>query len=335
MANTSTSKAKITNLSWDQARAASIVLVSGPEDFLADRAERIIRTNLREQHPELEISQFDAGLYQAGQLLTAASPSLFNEPRLLLVDSVEKCTDDFISESVHYLEAIPEDTTLILRHRSGVRGKKLLDAVRALGALAVEISCQEIKRDQDKSQFVQSEFRNAKRQASPQAIRLLVSALGSDLAGLAAACQQLINDTSGEIDEALVNRYYADRAEVTAFQVIDEALAGRAGKALIMLRQSLESGVDAVPIAAAFASKFRTMALVAYGRQHPEADTGLKLPDWLLDRARRDLSNWTDVGLGRVITAIAEVDSGLKGNSRQPVYLLEKLVELVARQGRD
>lgn len=325
---------KIQTVSWDQVKPAPVILISGPEDFLGLRVERSIRDQLRERFPELEFNQFDAALYQAGQLLTAASPSLFGEPRLIVVDSVEKCVDDFLTEALHFLGAIPEDTYLVLRHRSGVRGKKLLDATRALGALAIEVSCQELKRDQDKSQFVQAEFGRAGRQISAQAVRILVTAFSSDLAGLAAACQQLITDTTGPIDETAVNRYYADRAEVTAFQVIDEALAGRGGKALVMLRQSLESGVDPVPIAAAFASKFRTMALVSYARQHPEADTGLKLPDWLLDRARRDLSGWSDTGLAQVIQAIAEVDSGLKGSSRQPVYLLEKLVELVARQGR-
>src|SRR5690606_24132340 len=103
---------------------------------------------------------------------------------------------------------------------------------------------------------------------------------------------------------------------------------------LVMLRQSIESGVDPVPIVAAFASKFRTMSLLAYQRQHPDADIGINLPDWLRDRAKRDLAGWNDAGLARTIQAIAEADAGLKGGSRQPEYLLERLVELVARQGR-
>jgi DNA polymerase-3 subunit delta len=83
---------------WSSARPAPIVLISGSEEFLADRALTRIRDALREADPSVEVSDLDASNYGAGQLLTLASPSLFGEPRLIRVSNVEKCTDEFLIE---------------------------------------------------------------------------------------------------------------------------------------------------------------------------------------------------------------------------------------------
>jgi hypothetical protein len=64
-----------------------------------------------------------------------------------------------------------------------------------------------------------------------------------------------MNDTSGEVTEETVEKYYGGRVEATAFKVADAALAGRAGAALSMLRHALATGVDPVPLVAALAMK--------------------------------------------------------------------------------
>ena len=89
------------------------------------------------------------------------------------------------------------------------------------------------------------------------------SAFADDLTELAAACQQLIADVTGDITEQVVERYYGGRVETSAFAVADTAIAGRYGEALIALRHALASGADPVPLVAAVASKLRTMARVA------------------------------------------------------------------------
>ena len=112
----------IPQLGWREVRPAVVVLVTGPEEFLAERAITAIRQHLRAAEPSLEVSDLDAATYASGQLLTLASPSLFGEPRLIRVSSVEKCTDEFIEDVVSYLEAPDAGTTLVLRHGGGVRG---------------------------------------------------------------------------------------------------------------------------------------------------------------------------------------------------------------------
>ena len=112
-------------------RPAPVVLVSGTESFLADRALRLLREGLRTDDPSLEVSDIDAAGYAPGELLTLASPSLFGEPRLIRVSNVEKCERRLHRRDARLPRQTADDTVLALRHGGGVRGKKLLDAIRS------------------------------------------------------------------------------------------------------------------------------------------------------------------------------------------------------------
>ncbi|WP_243695410.1 DNA polymerase III subunit delta [Agromyces protaetiae] len=322
-------------LSWNEVRPAPVVLVSGPEDVLADRAVTMLRDFLRSEDPALEVSDLEADGYRRGELLTLASPSLFGEPRFIRVTAVEKASDDFLLDALDYLESTAEQTTVVLRHRGGMRGKKLLDAIRAGGGDAIEIVCAELKNDSAKQDFAATEFRAAGRRIAPSALRALVGAFSDDLGELAAACRQLIADAPGDIDEPTVAKYYGGRVETTAFVVADQAIAGRRGDALVALRQALESGADPVPIVGAFAMKIRSMAKVFGTRGSSGQLAGqLGLAPWQIDRARRDLVGWDDEGLARVVEALAATDAAVKGAERDPVFALERLVALIADRGR-
>jgi DNA polymerase-3 subunit delta len=331
---TKSTKTAIPQLAWHSVEPASVVLVTGPEQLLAERATRAIRERMRDADPSLEVSDIDAGAYAPGELLTLASPSLFAEPRLIRVSQVEKATDAFLEEALAYLAEPADDTVLVLRHGGGVRGKKLLDAIRSGTGGGVEVVCAELKREGDKIDFAAAEFRAAKRKATPGAVRALVSAFTDDLAELAAACRQLVSDTDGDITEQTVDRYYAGRAEVTAFAVADAAIAGRPGEALGLLRHALASGSDPVPMVAAFAMKIRTMAKLAGARgSSNDLARQFGLQGWQVDRARRDLQGWTDEGLARAIEALAAADAQVKGAGRDPVYALERMVGVIASRG--
>lgn len=325
-------RSAIPQLSWRAPQPAPVVLVSGPEDVCAERAIAGVRDYLRAEDPSLEVSDLRADDYTSGSLLTLTSPSLFGEPRLVRVTGVEKCSDAFLSEAVSYLAAPQEGATVILRHTgASVRGKKLLDAIRAGEGGGVEIPCPAIKRDSDRFDFAAGEFQAAKKRIAPPALRALVSAFADDVTELAAACQQLIADVPGDITDQVVERYYGGRVETSAFTVADTAIAGRYGDALIALRHALASGSDPVPMVAAIALKLRTMARVA-GSREPAAALArrLGLKDWQVDRARRDLSGWNEASLGMAIQAAARADAEVKGGSRDSVFALERLITVIA-----
>src|SRR6478609_1395447 len=325
-------RSAIPQLPWRNPQPAPIVLVSGPEEVCAERAIATLRDYLRAEDPSLEVSDVRADDYTSGTLLSVTSPSLFGEPRLVRVSGVEKCSDTFLTEAVSYLAHPQDGATVVLRHTgASVRGKKLLDAVRAGQGSGVEIACPAIKRDSDRYDFAAGEFQAAKKRIAPIALRALVSAFADDLTELAGACQQLIADVPGDIDERTVERYYGGRVETSAFTVADTAIAGRYGEALIALRHALASGADPVPLVAAIASKLRTMARVAGNREPASALAGrLGLKDWQVDRARRDLSGWSEATLGMAIQAAARADAEVKGGSRDAVFALERLVTVIA-----
>lgn len=324
----------IPQLEWRRVRPAPVVLVSGTEGFLADRAIRILRDLLRAEDPSLEVSDLEADGYVPGELISLASPSLFNEPRLIRVDNVEKCTDAFLTETLSYLEHPADDTYLVLRHGGGVRGKKLLDAIRSGQGGGIEIVCAELKKDTDKLDFAAAEFADANRRVTASALRALVSAFSDDLAELASACQQLLEDAGEEITEVTVEKYYSGRVETNAFKVADAAIAGRRGEALVLLRHAISSGADPVPMVAAFAAKLRTMAKISGVRgSSMQLAQQFGLAPWQVDRAKRDLQGWSDTGLGRSIELIAETDAQVKGGGRDPVFALERMVGVISRRG--
>ncbi|MCO5294225.1 MAG: DNA polymerase III subunit delta [Homoserinimonas sp.] len=329
-----TSGVKIPQLTWDRVRPAQVVLITGPESFLADRTLQLLREILHSEDPALEVTDLDAAAYAPGSLATLASPSLFDEPRLIRVSSVEKCTDDFMAEVLGYLEQTEPGSYLALRHAGGVRGKKLLDAIRGGLGEGIEVVCAELKREPDRIQFVNAEFRAAEVAINPAAVRALTVAFAEDLAELAAACRQLIADSPEGVTEKTVDRYYGGRVETSAFQVADAAIAGRLGEALVLLRQALDTGADPVPMVAAFASKLRIMAKVSSRRgSSAQIAKDLGLAPWQVERASRDLRGWSDTGLGRSIQAIAETDAKVKGAASDPVFALEQMIQVISNRG--
>ena len=326
--------AKIPQIAWSAVRPARVILVSGTEGFLADRAIRRLRDILRAEDPSLEVSDIEADQYSPGELITLASPSLFAEPRLIRATGVEKCTDAFMAEVLSYLENPADDSYLVLRHAGGVRGKKLLEAIRGGLGNGIEIVCAELKKESDKLDFASAEFSAANRRITAGALRSLVSAFSDDLAELAAACQQLLADASEEITGVTVEKYYSGRVETNAFKVADAAIAGRRGEALVLLRHALASGADPVPMLAAFAAKLRTMAKISGSRGGSgQLASQFGLAPWQVDRARRDLQGWTEDGLADAIELLADTDAQIKGGGRDPVYSLERMIGIIANRG--
>jgi DNA polymerase-3 subunit delta len=322
---------KAKQMDWRKASPAPIIFVSGPEEYLAGRAIREIREQLRKLDAALEIHEIEAADYSAGTLTNISSPSLFAEPRLVIIRGVEKCSDDLITDGLDYLLNPTDDTTVILRHNgSSVRGKKLVEAIRDSES-AAEIACAEIKKDAERQAFVIGEFAHADRKIAPAAVRALLDAFADDTAELAAACNQLLLDSADSITEEIVDRYYGGRVETNAFKVADAALAGRAGDAMALLRHALATGADPVPLVAAISMKIRQMAKI-YGNRSASA-ASLGMAPWQLDRARKDLTGWSDDGLAAAIQAMATADAAAKGAERDPVYSLEKLVNLISHKG--
>ena len=309
---------------------APVVLVTGGEDVLAERAVATVIAKARDADPEVTVERLDAAGYETGRLELLASPSLFGGGSLVVIENAEASNDAMAADLLRYLTAPPADVCLVVRHSGGVRAKSLVDAARKAGA--VEASAAPITKDEEKVDFATAEFRRLGRKASPQAVRALVDAVGSDLRELAAACSQLASDAvlegDGRVEVDTVELWFGGRVEVTGFKVADAAVAGRADQALSLLRHALATGADPVPLVAAIAMKVRGLAKVSAARRGPAAQLAgeLGMAPWQIDRARRELQGWTDDGLAEAVVALAAADEAVKGGGRDPVYAVEKAI---------
>ena len=322
---------------WSGIMEAPVVLLSGPEAFLADRASRALLERLKSVTPELELVDLDASTAASGELVQAVSPSLFGEPRMVRLWSFEKTTDGVLEDVVDYLANPDPTVTLVIRHSSGVRGKKALDLIKSHGGDWLVVTCPELKSDRDRAQFLRAEAHAKHVRIEEDAERMLLDAIGSDLAELAAGLSQLTSDVGegAPITAEVVKRYYGGRVETTGFELAEHAIAGRRGDALAGLRHALNTGVEPVMIIAALAHSLRNMARVG-GTRGSVADVSkeLGLQSWQVQRARSQLQGWDEVGLGVAIMEVARTDAALKGMGTEPGYALERCVDIVARRGQ-
>jgi len=305
-----------------------LTLVTGPEALLRDRAVAAAVAAVRVADPEAEVHDLSAVGLEPGRVTGLASPSLFGGTAVIVVRDVADAAEA-ITDELKTVLADPgdDDVVLVLVHPGGVKGKSLLDAARAAGAVVVD--CKLVKWESDKVAFVQAEFKAAGRRVAPAAAVALVDALGSDLRELANACAQLVADTEGTVDRAVVERYHAGRIEVTGFKVADAAVEGRYEEALRLLRHALATGSDPVPVNAAFAMGLRTLAKVGGASRTARPDDvarDLGLAPFQVKKARGQLAGWSPDGVAAAIVAVARADEQIKGGGTDPVYALERAV---------
>lgn len=324
------SAAKVSD--WRKVNPSPLMLAFGAESYLAGQALKSVKDALRQKHPDLEVSEIDAADYSSGQLLNLASPSLFAEPRLIVIQNVEKCTDALIEDGKAYAANTATDTYLFFQHSAAtVRGKALLEAIRA-AAHSVEVDCAKVDKEPQRIKFVQGYFVHENRKITDQAVRAITDAFSGDLAELAAACHQLLADSAEAITEEIVDRYFGGRVQTTSFKIADIAINGRPGEAIALLRHGFNTGLDPVPVVFTLANRLRQMARV---HSDPKiTPTAAGMDSWRLNRLKSEVQGWSDENLGAAIRLAAQADAAAKGAERDPQYRIEQLVIFMANKGK-
>jgi DNA polymerase-3 subunit delta len=273
---------------------------------------------------DLEIHEIDEGQYSSGELLNLAAPSLFNEPRLILITGSH---ESLMADLTQYLEDQVENCVVVVRlpNLVGHAGK----IKSGLASKALNIACDEIKRDADKLTFISQELASQGVKIAPDAARALLVAFSSDLGELAGACSQLAASGLPSIDMAVVNKTFQGRVETNAFKITDAALAGNAAEAIRLYRHGSSTGVDNVALVAAMVARIRTLAKLFNDPRSQSAAIGLA--PWQLDKARKELSSFTEQGLIDLVDLAAQTDADVKGAAREPDYSVEKLILAMSR----
>ncbi|MCO6558180.1 MAG: DNA polymerase III subunit delta [Bifidobacterium sp.] len=314
------------------------VLVIGGDEFLNEQQVRDCRDEAAKNDPETEIIELDAGEASQYDFDEAVSPSLLSASSIVIIRHIQNADDALADTMVSYCSSVSKDPmaatgTVIAQHDGGQKGKRIIDRLAKAGAEKKAIP--DLKRADAKLNFVIQCFELRKRRVDPAAAQQLVAVLGEKTGELAAMCEQLCFDFDDDpIGLDLVNQYLTGNAEVTGFAVADAALAGNDAKAIIDMRAAVAQGTDPIALVGALAMKLRTLAKASAVRSGSISQAEAKTNPWVLRNATRQLSGWTSDGLSKCIQTLAWADEQNKTNGGDPMYALERSIELISHKGR-
>jgi DNA polymerase-3 subunit delta len=320
-----------------------VTLVIGSEDLLVERAVADLLAAVRAVDPTAERRDVDAAAADAAvRLNEAASPSLFGEAAVVVVDSLD-AAEDLVGDELVAAAGGGDGVWFVALHPGGVKGKRLLDRLRAAGV--PEVSAAPLKRGRATQEWLVAELRRHRRRATSDALDVLYQAVGQDLRALAAACSQLASDVAADpigVDD--VRAYFGGIAEVTGFQISDAVLDRSPIEALRALRWAAASDERRVGPAtvAAVAVGLRSLvrfSATARGASEFEAAKEAGVPVWKVRLLREQLRRWHPEQLARAVGVLAEADAAAKGGLREGEQLdaaqkqlaLERALLLIAR----
>jgi DNA polymerase-3 subunit delta len=310
-----------------------ITLVTGPEEFLAERTVQQVRASCRRADPEAELSETVADQLTMATLGELAAPSLFSTTRCVVVRKFEDLPDESVDGLLEYVASPADDVALVLVHSGGAKGSGVLAKLRKAGSVTEVKTATLTAREYPN--FVTNELRGLKVKIDADAAAFLVQAVGQDLRSLSAAASQLAGDFEGKaITIAMVKTYFGGRAEAKSFAVADHAIFGRAAKALEELRWALDGGIAPVLVTSAVAGGLRGLARfksAPRGMRNADLMREVGVPSWKLDILRDQARGWDERGIARAIRVVAAADAEIKGKAHDASYALEKMVLDIVR----
>ncbi|HVW79411.1 MAG TPA: DNA polymerase III subunit delta [Mycobacteriales bacterium] len=305
----------------------SATIAVGDDGLLADRA---VARAVAAAGVGTTVHHTTGAELTAELLAEVASPSLFAEPRVLVVRGLQDLAKEVCEPLARTLEDDSVELTLVAHHLGGVKGKAVLEALKGVGATTVPIP--RISSVRDREQFAIDEVKAAGGRLDREAAAELVAAIGNDLREIATACGQLVADVGPNISVTEVATYYRGRAESSGFAVADRAVEGNAAAAIETLRWAHATGLDPILVSSSLAANLRLIAQVgAAGAGSPDAVAGrLGMPAWKVRRAQDWLRRWRPDALARAVRAVALADADVKGGADDAAYAVERAVLAVA-----
>lgn len=314
----------------------STLLVTGKEEFLSSRVVENRRDEALTEQPGAEVHRIQGAELAETPLAEIAGGSLFASHIITIIDDAGSIPPDEVDQVVDLARNPGEELSLTLVHDGGVKGKKLIDALKK-AKIATETVAP--LKQHELEGFCTGEARRLRVKLGRDAPQALVDALGGDLRTLSGAIRQLADDADGgEIDAQMIRRYFAGRAEVTSFKVVDAVLAGNSVKALEQLRWALSTGAAPVLVTSAMAGSFRGLGKYleasSQGMQGAEMVRYMGMPSWKLRQFSAVQRSWDRAGVATAIRVIARGDAAVKGAASDADYALERMVLDVLRARR-
>ena len=314
-----------------------LTLAIGSEDLLVDRAVLAVSASARSVDPSVQRSVIEASDEATVlKFREATAPNLFGDGGVVVIRGID-AADDHLDKAVREsLADLPDNVFLVFTHPGGVKGKALLDAIKAAGAEVVD--CQKVKGSKSIMAFLTREFAGHLRKATGPAIAALYESVGQDLGLLAAGASQLVSDVDANpIDVDDVRAYFAGVADVAGFTIADAVWERRYVDAVRSLRQSMltnSPGSVGPMTIASLASGLRQLVRTGGMPQGASSATIAKevgAPPFKVDALKYQWAKWSgdQRRLAVAVVRLADADGAVKGGVLEGSSLTEEQKMLV------
>jgi DNA polymerase III subunit delta len=272
----------------------------------------------------LRATEVDAPDWQGSELQDLATPSLFGEPRALLVTDCKNLSKDATAALATYLSAPDPDAPLVLTCTVAERGKpppalqKLVDPVGTIRQVQVA--------RKDLEPWLVHRAKAQGVELTGQAARAMVDVLGDDIAQLASSLGQIADAFPGQrVTPAQVRQQFRGLGEQKTWDLCDRAFGKDLPGAIRALRSIEESGDDALMVLGGIAARLRDLIRV---RALPDRSAPAELAkkaglrfEWQARRYQQQARNFSLEELVRIHGQVAETDRALKSGAPGDVVM--------------
>jgi DNA polymerase III subunit delta len=278
-------------------------------------------------------TEVDAGEWRGGELQDLATPSLFGEPRGLMISDARSLSKDAVAEIAAYLEAPDPEAPLVICCQVAERGKPpaaLDKMVKAVGTVTqVAISRKELE------PWVVKRAKDADVDLGIPSARALVETLGEEPGALVAAIQQLAGAYAGQkVTPAVVAQQFRGLGEQKVWDLCDRAFGKDLPGAIRSLRSLEEGRDDPLKVLGGVSSRLRDLIRVrALPDRLPPAQVakaaGLRF-DWQARRYQQQARNFSMTQLLSLHERITEADRALKSGSTGDIVMPALITAIAA-----
>jgi DNA polymerase-3 subunit delta len=299
------------------AKNTSVTLLWGEDEFL-------LRERALELLGELKATEVDANEWRGGELQDLATPSLFGEPRALIITDAKGLSKDAVGELADYLAAPDPDAPLVICAQVGDRAKvpaALDKLVKPVGrVLEVKI----VRKDLEP--WLMQRAKRDGLDVTPPAVHALVETLGEEPGQLVAALRQLGSAFTGQrITPMIVAQQFRGLGERKVWDLCDRAFAKDLPGAIRSLRSIEEGRDDPLMVLGGIASRLRDLMKVrALPDRMPPAElaraAGLRF-DWQARRYQQQARNFSMGQLVALHERLVEADRAMKSGANGDVVM--------------
>jgi DNA polymerase-3 subunit delta len=289
----------------------AVTLVWGEDPYLVREAALAILGETR-------ATEVDAADWQGDELQGLATPSLFGEPRALLVNDARSLRKESVDQIGRYLDAPDPDATLILACVVAERGKPPAALVKVVEGVG-EVRRVDVARKELEPWLVAQAKQRELALAMPGA-RALVDALGPDPGPLVSAIEQLQAVYAGQrVGPKEVVRQFRGLGEQKTWDLCDRAFGKDLPGAIRSLRAIEEGGDEAIMVLGGIAARLRDLLRVrTLPDRMPSGEVakaaGLRF-DWQARRYQQQARNFSLEELVALHDRVVDADRALKSGA--------------------